>query len=335
MEKWGFALALLLLVACSKELSLEQGDATPPGNTSEGTLSGSPGACANMEVLGAYGQGLALDTGNNKLQVEVNFTKEGSWYIYTDTVNGFWFTGTGTVAAPGLLTVQLQGKGSPVNPGTYNFTVKYKGNTCTTSVTVYQTATATAGDYFPMTASSWWTYLDNDPAALPSDTAYQLATGTTASVGGTTYNLFTIQSPGFKDSAYFRKSGGDYFQYGNLDLTGSADKPVVAEWVFLKDNVAAGTKWQSSEQTATISGAPLKIRLAFELLTKDVAALVDNKVFANTIKVKTTLQAQLSGTTWTDVASFESWYARGIGLINVTLPAPDIGGYRVIKYNVK
>lgn len=333
IEKIGIALCMMLLVSCAKELSLEEGEFVP-GNTSEGTLSGAPGACANITVLGAYGQGLGLDTGQNKLQVEVNFTKEGSWYIYTDTVNGFYFSGFGTVAAAGITTVELKGGGIPANPGTFNLTVKYKGSTCVTSITVYQTANASSGDYFPMTANSWWTYIASDPAATPGDTAYQLSTGLTGTLpGGATYNLFTTTIPGSKDSSFYRKSGGDYFQFGDLDVTGSTDAPVLAEWIFLKDNVAMGTLWQSSEQTAMVSGVPIKIRMQFELLAKDVNVLVDNKVYAKTIKVKNTLQAQLTAPSWTNVVSYESWFAKGIGLINVVLPAPDYG-YKVLKYSV-
>lgn len=326
--------SLLLLTACTKELSFEQGTNTP-GNTSDGTLSGAGGACANINVLGAYGQGLALDTAQNKLQVEVNFTQAGTWYIYTDTVNGIYFKGTGSVTATGLTTVTLQGFGVPGNPGPFTWNVKYKSSTCSTSITVYQVATANGADYFPMTNNSWWTYIFTDPGATPADTLYQLSTGVSATVpGGASYKLFTIEDPTFKDSSFYRKSGNEYYQYGNLDLAGVTDRPIAAEWIFLKDNVAAGTSWTSAESTGSISGSAVKVRVKFDLLEKDVNVLVGNRVFANTIKVKVTQQGQLTGaTSWADVLTYETWFAKGIGLINLAAAAP-VYGFRVLKYTV-
>jgi len=326
--------SLLLLTACTKELSFEQG-ADLPSNTSDGTLSGAGGACANINVLGAYGQGLALDTAQNKLEVEVNFTQAGTWYIFTDTVNGVYFNGTGSVTTTGLTTVTLRGIGVPANPGPFTWNVKYKTSTCSTSITVNQVATPNGSDYFPMTSNSWWTYIFTDPAATPADTLYQLSTGVSGGVpGGGTYALFTIEDPSFKDSSFYRKSGNDYFQYGDLDLAGATDKPVVGEWIFLKDNVPAGTSWTSAEGSGSISGAPVKVRIKFDLLEKDVNVLVGNRVFANTIKVKVTQQGQLAGaTSWADVITYETWFAKGIGLINLAAAAP-VYGFRVLKYTV-
>ena len=326
--------SLLLLTACTKELSFEQG-ADLPSNTSDGTLSGAGGACANINVLGAYGQGLALDTAQNKLEVEVNFTQAGSWFIYTDTVNGVYFKGSGTITAPGLTTVFLRGFGVPANPGPFTWNVKYKTSTCSTSITVYQVATPNGSDYFPMTSNSWWTYIFTDPAATPADTLYQLSTGKSATLtGGATFNLFTIEDPTFKDSSWYRKAGSDYFQLGDLDLAGATDKPIIGEWIFLKDNVPGGSSWTSAEGSGSISGAPVKVRIKFDLLEKDVNVLVGNRVFANTIKVKVTQQGQLAGaTSWADVITYETWFAKGIGLINLAAAAP-VYGFRVLKYTV-
>jgi hypothetical protein len=186
-----------------------------------------------------------------------------------------------------------------------------------------------------MTANSWWTYIFTDPAATPADTLYQLSTGQSATLtGGGTFNLFTIQDPSFKDSSWYRKAGSDYFQLGDLDLAGAADLPVIGEWIFLKDNVPAGSSWNSAEGTGSISGAPVKIRIKFDLLEKDVNALVGNRVFANTIKVRVTQQGQLAGaTSWADVITYETWFAKGVGLINLVAAAP-VYGFRVLKYTV-
>lgn len=327
-------LALLVLVSCKKELSFEEGVPQPPPNTAEGTLNGAPGSCANFEVLGAYGQGLAFDT-SNKVNVELNISTAGSWFVFTDTVNGMWFSGTGSVAVAGITLASLKASGTPLNPGTFTFNANFKGSRCSFVVTVYPTATATTGDYFPTTAGSWWTYQSSDPAAAPDDTLYQLSTGITATVPGlNSFSLFTNEVPGFKDSSFYRKNSGDYIQFGDLDVSGLADLPVVAEWIFLKDNVAKGAQWLSSEQNATSGGVPLKMRLQNEIVAKGVNVVLDNKVYANVIKVRTRQQVQLLPPTWQDAVEFESWFAKGIGLINVAVESP-IYGYKVVKYSVK
>jgi hypothetical protein len=328
---------LLLTMAwasCQKELSFEEGGFLPDNNAT-GVLNGAPGTCANFVVNGVYGQGLALDTTNN-VTVEVNFATAGGFVITTDTINGIYFTGNGTVTATGIAVVKLVGVGSPLNPGPFTYKANFKGSTCTFDVTVYQTATASAGDYFPMTANSWWTYFSNDPAADLTDTAYTFSTGITGTIAvtGNTYNLFTTEVSPFKDSSFYRKNGGDYFEFGDLDVTGSTDLAVPAEWTFLKDNVAKATTWISPEVAATIASVPVKIRIRFVIKEKDVNVLLDNKVYAKTIKVESTQQVQLTPSApFTDILTYESWFAKGIGLVNVAAPAP-IYGYRVIKYTV-
>ncbi len=322
--------------SCTKELSYETGN-TPiidTTNTSQGTLSGDPGSCANITVAGIYGQAILLDT-SNKLTVEVNFTKTGTYYLTSDTVNGFYFNGSGSVAATGIANVTLKGNGTPLNPGQFTFKLKYKTSSCSFVVSVYQVATATTGDYFPTTTNSWWTYISNDPSATPADTAFQLSTGVTGTipVTGQSYSLFTTAVPGAKDSSFYRKGSGLYYEFGDIDVTGSADLPVYGEYIFLKDNVAVGTEWYSPELSATVSGAAIKLRLHFVLSALNVNALLGNKIYTNTIKVAVTEQAQLSGTTWSDVISYQSWYAKGIGLVNVLAPAPAYG-YSVLKYSV-
>jgi hypothetical protein len=169
-----------------------------------------------------------------------------------------------------------------------------------------------------------------------TDTAYTFSTGITGTIAvtGNTYNLFTTEVSPFKDSSFYRKSGGDYFEFGDLDVIGATDLPVLAEWTFLKDNVAQGTQWFSPESAAIVGGVPVKIRTKFVLKEKDVNVVLDNKVYAKTIKVEATQQVQLTAAApFTDLLTYESWFSKGIGLINVAAPAP-IYGYRVVKYQV-
>src|SRR6187399_627466 len=117
-----------LLTACSKEYSFEYGDsAIVGGGTSEGTLGGDSNACTNTAQAGVLAVGVPL-TDSNQLTVELNFTQIGTYSISTDTVDGIYFSRTGTISAPGPATVTLYGQGTPLAAGPFEFTVKFKGS---------------------------------------------------------------------------------------------------------------------------------------------------------------------------------------------------------------
>jgi hypothetical protein len=325
----------LVLGACSKELSFEEEGNVfdPTGGTSEGTLSGAPGACANILVNGVYGQGLTMDT-SNRIVVDINFTKAGTYAITTDTVNGMFFAASGTVAATGISKITLYGDGVALNPGQFTLQVKFKTSVCSFVVPVYAVAQAGSGDYFPTTTNSHWTYFSSDPSAAPNDTANQRSSGVTVNRAGQSYNVFLLTVPGFPaDSSFFRKSNGEYFEYADMDVAGIADDEVLGEYAFLKDNVNAGTQWFGPEANAVVSGIGLKMRLRLVLTEKNVKVLVDNKVYINTIKVQVTQQVQATPGVYSDLLTYETWFAKGIGLIRVAAPAPAYG-YTVQKYTV-
>lgn len=329
-------LLALVWVGCSKELSTETG-ARPPGNNAEGILEGTPGACANIELHGVYGQRLDSDT-SHYILVDLNFSRAGDYIIHTDTVNGVFFADTGSVAVTGIAQLKLQAFGTPLNPGSFNYNVRFKTSVCSFTLEVYPVVAATSGDYFPTTANSWWNYISNNPTAAPSDTLRSIATGTTLAqpITGKTYDVFrnVYLDGSVVDSSYYRKTPGDYFSFGDLDLLGITDLPVEGEWVFLKDNVNVGTSWNSAEYVAVISGQPVKMRLKLELLSKNVNAIVDGKIYRNVMKVRTTVQVQLTALApFTDAVSLESWYAKGIGLINLAAPSP-VYGYRLQRFAV-
>ncbi|WP_416439165.1 hypothetical protein [Phnomibacter sp. MR] len=328
-------LAAFVWVGCSKELSLESG-APPAGNNAVGTLVGAPGACANITLAGVYGQAIASDT-SDYLLVDLDFTTAGDFIISTDTVNGMFFADTGSVANTGIAQLKLQAFGSPLNPGVFNYTVKFKGSSCTFSLEVFPVVTSTGNDYFPTSLNSWWNYISNDPAAAPSDTVRSIATGTTITLAATgrQYDIFqNVYHTAVTDTSLYRKAPGEYFAYDDIDQFGLADTVIAGEWIFLKDNVAAGTSWFSPEVNTTAASVPVKMRLKMDITQRNVDAAVDNKVYRNVIKVRTTQQVQATAVApFVDVVSFESWYARGIGLIQVAAPSPFFG-YRLQAFVV-
>lgn len=122
---------ILLLTACQKEVSFENG-----GTPSDGSLqSDVSGDCLPKNVVGTYTEGVVLVGANNYIEVTVNVTTPGSYRIVTDTVNGISFKANGTFTATGLVTIKLTGAGTPQAAGTDNFIVSYGLSECIIQVT--------------------------------------------------------------------------------------------------------------------------------------------------------------------------------------------------------
>jgi hypothetical protein len=135
MKKHAFywlALGLLFMVGCQKELSFELGN-TP----SKGSLqSDVTGDCLPKTVNGVYTAGMALVPVTNTITVSVNVARTGTYLVYTDTVNGYFFRATGTFTTLGATNVTLRGNGTPFIAGTDNFIVSYDSSICDIQVVV-------------------------------------------------------------------------------------------------------------------------------------------------------------------------------------------------------
>ncbi len=122
---------LFFINSCQKETSFEG-----LGVPAKGSLQGdSNGDCLPKTVSGVYEAGKGL-TNAEFIKVDVNVTAVGSYDIVTDTVNGFYFRGTGFFTTTGVNTVQLSSIGIPGAAGISNFTVTFDGTTCSIPVTV-------------------------------------------------------------------------------------------------------------------------------------------------------------------------------------------------------
>ncbi len=91
---------------------------------------------------------------------------------------------------------------------------------------------------------------------------------------------------GFPDTSYFRKSGSDYFEYMDPSNIFPFDDSNPQEYIFLKDNVAAGTTFQSPNFTGTVLGIPATAYIKMTIIEKGVAATVGTLNFSDVIKVK-------------------------------------------------
>jgi len=286
------------------------------GGTSVFTLAGSPGNCVPGTVSGGYSVGIALNAGDS-VSIQVNVTTPGTWSITTSTLGGMTFSGSGTFTTAGVQTIRLVGTGTPTAAGPFVFPVSAGASSCSFTITV----TSLSNDYYPRTTNSNWSYIfNNDPA----DTLYRNVLSATKTAIGNTYNIFMENDgTGPDSSGYFRKSGGDYYQYADMGFIFGLDAPVWGEYIFLKDNVASGTTWTSGNfagmytDSNTHQTYPVIIRIKETIQQKDVSVVVRGVPYANTIEVKEEYEYSFdNGANWTlsDVYSVYD-YSRGVGLI--------------------
>lgn len=288
---------------------------TPTAIASAGTLGTSTDSCTGAIVSGTYRKAVAV-TGTNTVTITANVTTTGTYTIYSDTLKGIYFRGTGTFATTGAQSVVIPAVGTPTDSGTVRFRIRYGTSSCTFGVRI-DTGSAVVvvpptGDYFPLTTNSNWSYNTNDSGSSTiTDTTYTLSTGQTASVTGNTFNIFINDDGLGLDTSYYRKGSGLYYTTYNLsDLFGAGG---VVSGIFLKDNVAVGTTWTDS-YNITYNGLPAVVTGNSVILAKAVSGTVNTVSSTDIIKVRTTFNITYFGTTTTGYI-LENWFAKGIGLI--------------------
>jgi len=280
-------------------------------------LGGAPGGCTGV-IVGSYTAAVAMNAGNIVVQ-DVTINSTGPYLVTTDTVNGVYFSASGTFPSTGSTTLNLVGSGIPVNQGPFTYTVHAGISTCVFTIT-YATAPV-AGDYFPLTTNSFWTY---DSDVTTPDTLSKVTSGS-VSVGGNSYTQFLIGAGAIGTNnlgpANFRKSGTDYFQYFSVDsfATVGFDNAVTGEITFLKEAVNVGTTWESAEFSGTVSSVPTKIKYVFTLESSGGTRLVNGVVYSNVKKVTWHAAVNSNNTSYVNDTDIESYYALGIGLIEFNI----------------
>lgn len=132
-------MGIIIAIGCQKETSFEL-----PNTPAIGSLQDdASGDCLPKTVNGTYAVGQALVPTTHSITVSVDVVKTGTYTIYTDTVNGYYFRATGSFTTLGTNTVTLRGNGTPFAPGTNNFVVNFSGTVCDIQVTVTSPAVFT------------------------------------------------------------------------------------------------------------------------------------------------------------------------------------------------
>ena len=304
----------------------------PVGTPAVGTLGGAPGACTPATVNGTYTVGTVLTTANS-VQIQVTVTTLGLYTISTNTVAGIRFAASGSFTVSGPQSLTLNGTGTPTASGNQTFTVTFGTSSCTFTVNVLPVL---SNDYYPRTTNSNWSYETDDD---PNDSLYRNVIAATLSANSNVYNIF-LQKDGITpppdSSGYYRKSGGDYFEWIDIGNFIGFDPPAQwKEYVLLKDNVAAGINWKSAGYTGTITAPPappqsVTLRFSYTILQKDVpitlATSAPTVTYSNVIVVEEKYEILVPPSTWQDATSLvgysKSYYARGIGLIKIEFFGP-------------
>jgi len=291
---------------------------TVGGSNASGTLDGGPSACAPITVNGTYRVGTVL-TATNTVQVRVDVTAAGSYSITTNTVTGFSFSKTGTIAVGNDQLITLDGTGTPTTAGTQTFTVTFGTSTCTFTVNVLP---ALSTDYFPRTTGSNWSYEIDDDA---NDSLYRFVIAPTHSAAGNTYNIFMFNDgTGADSSGYYRRAAPNYYEWFDWGSWLGFDNPGWGEYIMLKEDLNAGQSWNTGTFNGTVNGGtPLMARFKYTILQKNITTSLTTSTgtqqYQNVIVVEERIEV-FDGSGWVDVTAQidymgKSYYAQGIGLI--------------------
>lgn len=112
--------------ACQKELNF---DAVPGDGKAVGTLKSSSGNCLPNLVLGNYIKDSVLKS-TEVIEVAADITVTGTYQIKSDTIDGFYFIGTGSVTTTGINMIRLAAIGKPLSAGTKIFTISFGTSAC-------------------------------------------------------------------------------------------------------------------------------------------------------------------------------------------------------------
>ncbi len=311
------------LFSCQKEKSIENGLRAKGILQSEAT-----GECLNKFVSGTYIVNRSLND-TNYLEVEVDVAAAGSYSISTTEVNGISFKSTGKFSNTGINVVKLAGTGKPLTEGIYVYSVSFDSSNCQVEVEVLPSGSTggppgNTANHFPLTLNSKWTY--DDPFAA-RDTVKRVNVSTTLLAGKTYQKFEETEQDGTKTPYYYRKDVNDYYEYtyvGNYSIIDFKEN-IQGDILFLKENLATGQTWNSTEWTGTddLTNQQKKLRYVFTCtdanLSASVTSLAGTKNFTNVYKITFKSQTSpASSSTWTDEGiTWEALYSNNIGLVSL------------------
>ena len=282
-------------------------------------LAGTPDTCMKAIIYGNYINQIALDT-TNRIRVEIEVIKPGTYSITSNSVNGYKFSATGSLPEKGNHFVYLQAAGTPSTSGKNIFTIVVPGSSCFFSIDVYDPVRTNNTDYFPLSKDNFWVY---DHSNYPGDSINRIVIDSTISASGLTYIMEEKIPFALTQQLFFRKTGVIYFESASADkFTNSFrynNMPPV-DILFLRNTLSTGDEWSSMEYSGTATfGQVLVIRYVFKCIDNNVTISVNGKVFTNVYRVNMLPYLKSEFNTYGSTGeSFDFYYAKGIGLIYAT-----------------
>ena len=178
-----------LISSCQKELSYEAG-------LGKGTLmKDAAGECLPFNVNGSYNKDSLLKPTINYVDIQVSVSEPGSYFIKTDSINGYSFYAAGFFAVQGLNTIRLIGSGKPLAAGSDMFTVRFDTSVCQFNVTVTGAGGGGGGsNMFTFECPANPTFFGNYQAGTPT-AGDSVKINVTSSSGGS-YSITTTTSNG-------------------------------------------------------------------------------------------------------------------------------------------
>ncbi|MEO8171782.1 MAG: hypothetical protein ABI581_01815 [Sediminibacterium sp.] len=314
-------------MSCQKEYSIENGGF---GGTAQGELVDSLGNCKSAEVKGTYKVDTPLNTSTNYVNIKVNFTSQGKYRIYSDTVNGMWFLDSGFTVSTGAAVIKLKGYGTPILPKTSDFALIFNNNLCAFSVPVGGSggtgggtgSTGTNGDYFPTTSGSNFVYQYVPKLGTIDTFSVNVAIGL-ATVDTLSYAKFGTS---LQDTFYFAKDAtrGIYYALSTVDFDYTYVFDSVPSFFitypFLKENAAVNDTWSSIDYGTVKVGTERGVAKAvFTVMAKNISYTVAGTTYSNVINMKREIFFKPEGSTAYNalpLLSGNSYYAKNFGLID-------------------
>lgn len=236
-------LSIFILFSCQKEASFEV------GQVSKGSLLNAAGNCSPVTIGGTFKATQAL-ADSNYIEVTVDATQTGTYTITTDTVNGYYFKGTGSFSTTGSHTVRLNGFGTPTAAGVDDFEIRYDGTTCSVSITVLTGGSTGGGSsVFTLAGSPTTCTSFNLQGSYTQGTALAAANKVSLQVNVTTAGSWTLSTNtvtgfSFSGSGNFTSTGTQ-----TITLNGSGTPTAAGQQTF---TVTVG----SSSCTFTVTVLP-------------------------------------------------------------------------------
>lgn len=145
-----------------------------------------------------------------------------------------------------------------------------------------------ADSYMTTAAGTTWNYQTVDNIASTTTPYTLTSSNSDSTINGRQYHIYSYSDANGTSNEYYSISGSDYYQYTEL----SAQLPAF-EFKYLVDNIAVGSSWtQPLTASQTQQGVTITLNATIKntIVEKGASLTVNNKTYANVIKVKTEIQ---------------------------------------------